>query len=81
MHGAKDSSTETHKSFPLHYGLMRGKFLKRILTCLHCNKCNKIDRWHLDTQKRVSFKKCYKYYKYSAYRITQKCYDPMGANV
>ena len=47
MYGAKCSSTETHKSFPIHYGLW-GKILKRILTHLYSNKYNEINICHLD---------------------------------
>ena len=59
---------------------MRGNYLKRILTCLYYNKCNKTDVSHLDTQKHVSNKKWYKCHKYFVYRITQKfCIN--GGNV
>ena len=57
------------------------KDLKRILTCLYCNKWNKIKIWHSDTQKYVSNKKWYKSYKYFVYRLTQKFSDPNGGNV
>ena len=39
MYGAKGSSTETHKSFPMHYSLWE-KFLKCILTYLCCTGIN-----------------------------------------
>ena len=64
MYGAKDLSTETHKSFPIHYGMGK-KDLNRILTCLQCNKWNKINIWHTDTQKYFANKKQYKCYKYN----------------
>ena len=36
-----------------------GEYLKHILMCFYCNKCNKIDICHSDTQK--PYKKLYKY--------------------
>ena len=43
VYGTHRSSTETHKSFLIHYGLCGGKDFKRILICLYCNKWNKIN--------------------------------------
>ena len=73
------SSTETHN--PIHYGLWGGKDLKRILTCLYCNKWNKINIWDSDTQKHFANKKWFKCYKYFVYRLTQKISDPNRGNV
>ena len=64
IYESNDSSTKTHKSLPIHYSPMGRKLLKRILTCLYCNKCYKINLCHLDIPKHVSYKKWYKYYKY-----------------
>ena len=50
-------STETHKSFPIHYDLWGGKDSKRILTCLYCNEWNKFNIWHSHTQKHFANKK------------------------
>ena len=47
MCGIHGSFTEMHKSFVIHFGK---NHLKRISTCLHCNKCNKINTCHSDTQ-------------------------------
>ena len=57
---------------------MGRKYLKRILTYLYCNKWNKINIYHSDTQKHVSYKKWYKCYKYFVYRLSQKFSDPNG---
>ena len=35
--------------------LLEGGDLKRILACLYCNKCNKINMWHSDTQNKFLF--------------------------
>ena len=51
---------------------------KRILTCFHCNKWNKISIKHSDTQKHVSYKNWYKCYKYFVYKLSQKFSDPNG---
>ena len=48
--------TETHKIFPIHYGLWGG-CLKNILTYLDCTKYNEIDIGHLYIQKHVFCKK------------------------
>ena len=48
MHEAKNSSTETHKRFP-----MRRKFLNRILIYLYCSKYNNL--CHSAVQKHVSY--------------------------
>ena len=52
MHGIKCSFTETHKSFPIYFGLegvcAYVKFLKFIVTYLHCTKYNIV-------QKHVSY--------------------------
>ena len=53
-------STETHKSFPIHYGLLGGGCLKSILTNLDCTKYYEIDVGHLHIQKHVSYKKKYR---------------------
>ena len=53
-------STETHKNFPIHYGLLGGKCLKHILTYLACTKYNEINISHSDTQKHVFYEKGYK---------------------
>ena len=53
---------------------MAVKYFKRILTYLHCMKCNKNYICYLDLHKHVSHKKWYKYYKYFLYRFTQKFY-------
>ena len=66
MHTTNGMSTKTHKSFPIHYGLWEGEFLKRILTYLYCTKYYDINRCTLNIQKHVFYKKkSYKNYKYS----------------
>ena len=60
---------------------MGGKDSKCILTCLYCNKWNKINIWDLDTQKHFANKKWFKCYKYFVYRLTQKFSDPNRGNV
>ena len=72
----KISQTCSHNFFSDKLQLMRGNVLKRILTCLYCNKWNNINVWHSNTQKYVSYKKCYKCYKYFEYRLSQKFSDP-----
>ena len=57
IYGIHRSSTETHKSFLVHYDLRGENILKSILTCLYCNKWNKINIWHSDTQKHFANKK------------------------
>ena len=55
--------TGSHKNFPIHYGLW-GKFLKHILTYLHCTKYNEINT------------RLFKYTKVCAiYSITQNISD------
>ena len=44
---------------------------KRILTCLYCNKWNKINIWHSGTQKHFVNKKWFKCHKYFVYSLTQ----------
>ena len=39
---------------PIHFGLWE-KFLKRILTYLYCTNQNKINIYHSDVQKHVSY--------------------------
>ena len=60
---------------------MGGKDLKRILIGLYCNRWNKINVWHSDTQKHFANKKWFKCYKYFVYRLTQKFSDPNRGNV
>ena len=55
IYGIHRSSTETHKSFLIHYSLWGVGYLKRILTGLHCNKCNEIIMWHSDSQNKFLF--------------------------
>ena len=57
VYGTKCSSTETNKSFPMHYGLWGGRILKRFLTYLYCSKYNKSNMRHLAIQKHVSYEK------------------------
>ena len=54
MNGAKGSSRETHKNYPIHYGVWGGIFLKRIITNLPPTKNNKINIFHSDLQNYVS---------------------------
>ena len=55
MHGIKDSFTETHKIFPVHYGLWGGEgVLKFIETHLYCTKYNEIKMIHSIVQNHVS---------------------------
>ena len=49
-----DLSSETHKSFPIHYGLWEEKSLKHILAYLDYTKYNEINISHSLTQKNVS---------------------------
>ena len=44
MYGTKRSFTETHKRFPIHFGLSEGgvKFLKFIAKYLYCTKCSEL---------------------------------------
>ena len=37
-------STETHKSFPIHYGLWGGKCSKRIFVYSYCTKYDEINK-------------------------------------
>ena len=67
MYGAKSSSTEIHKSFPIHFGLWEGmEFLKFLVRYLYCSKYNKINIFHSVLQKHVSYtgshKRFLKYY-------------------
>ena len=57
IYGTDGLSTDTHKSFQMHYNLWGGKHLKRILICFYCNKYNKTNICHSDTRKNVSYKK------------------------
>ena len=58
--GTNGSPTEAHKSFPLHYGVWGGGFLKRILINLPPTKDNEINMFHLDVQNHVSYIGSYK---------------------
>ena len=71
IHTTNSLSTETHKSFPIHYGL-RGKSFNRILTYLYCTKYNEINISYSDIQKHFPIKKSYKKYKYLTDKLTQK---------
>ena len=57
IYGTHGSSRERHKSFLIHYGLWGGGGRdlkeKRILTCLYCNLCNKINMGHSDTENKL----------------------------
>ena len=53
---AENSSTETHKSFPIHYG-QREKILKRTFTHLYCIKQNEIFMLFSYTKTCFLFKK------------------------
>ena len=56
IYTTNDSSTETHQSFSMHYGLWEGgKCLKRILTYFHYIRYNEINVRHLNVQKLVSY--------------------------
>ena len=78
IYTANGLSTGTHKSFPVHYGLWRGKCLKSILTYLDCIKYNEIDISHLHIQKHVFYKKkLYKKYKKIMYRLIRKFSDTL----
>ena len=44
------SSTQTYKSFPIHYGLWEEDFLKRILMRSCITKCSEINMCHSDIQ-------------------------------
>ena len=49
--------TGSHKSFPTH-SILRGKFLKRILTYLYSIKDNEINICHLDVKDTLPVKNC-----------------------
>ena len=53
MHTINGLSTETHKSFPIHYGLRIENCLKSITTYFDCIKSNEINVSHLYVQKHV----------------------------
>ena len=56
MYGVKGSFTGAHKSFPIHYGVWEGGgFLKCIVINLSPTKDNKINIFHSDIQKHVSY--------------------------
>ena len=60
MYGVKCSFTEAHKSFPIHYGVWGGGFLKRIVINLPPTKDNEINMFHSDVQKNVSYTRSHK---------------------
>ena len=66
IYGTKGSSTETHKNFVIHFDLTAGKFLKLIVTCLHCIKYNEINKFNSVVEKHVLYigsqKRCLLYY-------------------
>ena len=57
IHTTNGLSTEKHKSFLIHFGWWGGVDLKEkcILTCLYCNKWNKINMEHSDTEIKFLF--------------------------
>ena len=76
IHTTNGLSTETHKSFPIQYGLWGEKCLKSFLTYLDCTKCNEIYMHYF------RYKNDIKSTAY-VYRITQKFSDtsyPTGEN-
>ena len=65
MHGTNYSSTQAHKSFPMHY-VQWGKFFKAYLNILIFHEIN---IHYSDMQKYVSYKKRCKMYKYFVHRL------------
>ena len=61
-------STGLHKSFPVHC-MLRGKFLKLILTYLYYTNNKEINTCHLVVQNHIF---CKKWYNYFVYRLVQK---------
>ena len=60
MYATNGLSTETHKSFLIHYSVWgggEGECLKRILAYLDCIKYNEINIGHSHIQKHSSNKK------------------------
>ena len=56
IYGTHGLSRERHKSFLIQNGLWGGEIdlkEKRILTCVYCNLCNKINIGHSDTQNKL----------------------------
>ena len=76
MYESRGSSVEAHKSFPMHYSVWEGEFLKRIVTFFF-TKYNKNNMCHSDVQKHVTYGKWFINYKYFVYRITQKVSDTL----
>ena len=70
MHATISLFTETHNSFPIHYGLWGEKCLKHILTYLDCTTYNEVSIGHSHTLKHVYCKECHKKYKYYVYKFT-----------
>ena len=60
MYGVKDSSTEAHKSFPIHCGEWEREFLKHIVLNLPPTKGIEIKIFHSDVQNHVSHTGSYK---------------------
>ena len=61
MHGAKDSSTEAHKSFPITFGVWgAGKILKCIVINLPPFTDNEINIFHSDVENHVLYTRSYK---------------------
>ena len=71
---ANDSSTKTHKSFPIRYNLWRENIYSVLLTYLYCTKYNEISVCHSDIQKHVSYKKVCKHF---VYRLTKQFPDTL----
>ena len=47
-------------------------------TATYCTKCNEIRILHSSIQKHVSYEKCFKYYKYFVYKLTQNFPEHYG---